>query len=557
MPPRTGRKVRFLDRAGQIVWMELRAARVPTAEGHAPVIEGVARDVTQSHNAELANRRLLAAIEQAAEAVVVTDVNGTVEYVNPAYRHTSGIAAEEALSRPWRDLEVSKDRPFLRRLQGVFERGEVWQGRIQSVRADGKSYDEDATVAPIRDEAGQQVGCVAVKRDVTEQLALEEQLHQAQKMEAVGQLAGGIAHDFNNLLHVVQGYTQMMLVMDKTGFARADELSEMLAEVNKAAERAAVLVRQLLAFSRKGGAEFCELRLDELVGSLHGVLQRLMGQHIQLVLSVSTGPAVISGNAAQIEQVVTNLCINARDAMPPGGYLHITLDPVATADLPTVFRGQANEAYVRLTVRDEGAGMTREVQRRLFEPFFTTKQPGEGIGLGLATVYAIVQAHQGFIDSTSTRGQGTTFNVYLPRTDGPARTHFTSRQRERVDGRGRLALVAEDEPAVLQLTSWYLRQAGFEVIIATNGPEAEILLRERGHEVSLAVLDAVMPGFGGQGVHQAMKDAGLTVPVIFVTGYDYHTLSGSLGDERVAILRKPFGSQELLSHVARLLGEAT
>ncbi len=552
MPPRTGRKLRFVERSGQIVWMELRAALVAVPEGHPPVIEGVARDVTHSHDADLANRRLLAAIEQAAEAVVVTDAEGNVEYVNPAYRHTSGISEPEAVGHPWRDLEVRKDRQFLRRLRGVFDRGEVWQGRIQSVRADGKGYDEDATVAPIRDELGQQVGCVAVKRDVTEQLVLEEQLHQAHKMEAVGQLAGGIAHDFNNLLHVVQGYTQMMQLMDKRGLAQADELSEMLSEVSKATDRAAVLVRQLLAFSRRGGAEFSELRLDELVGSLHGVLQRLLGTHNQLALRVSTGPVVIQGNAAQLEQVVTNLCINARDAMPPGGYLHIALDPVEPADLPTVFRGQTHEAFVRLTVRDEGTGMTREVQRRLYEPFFTTKQPGEGIGLGLATVYAIVQGHQGFIDSTSLRGQGTTFHVYLPRRDGPGQRPTL---RQRVDGRGRLAIVAEDEPAVLQLTSWYLRQAGFEVIAATNGPEAEALIKERGSELSLAVLDAVMPGFGGQGVHQAIKDRGLPLPVIFVTGYDYHTLTGSLGDERVAILRKPFGSDELLSHVARLLGE--
>jgi CheY-like chemotaxis protein len=210
--------------------------------------------------------------------------------------------------------------------------------------------------------------------------------------------------------------------------------------------------------------------------------------------------------------------------------------------------------YVRLTVRDDGAGMTRDVQRRLYEPFFTTKQPGQGVGLGLATVYAIVQSHQGFIDSISTRGKGTTFNVYLPLATGE-RGGRRPGSRERVEGRGRVALVAEDEPAVLQLTSCFLRQAGFEVILATNGPEAERLLDERGSEIALAVLDAVMPGFGGQGVFQAMKDRNLNVPVVFVTGYDYQTLAGASAEDRVAMLQKPFGQSDLLDQVALLLGE--
>jgi two-component system cell cycle sensor histidine kinase/response regulator CckA len=237
--------------------------------------------------------------------------------------------------------------------------------------------------------------------------------------------------------------------------------------------------------------------------------------------------------------------------MPPGGYLRLALDDVRPEQLPSAFRRQVDESYVRLSVKDDGAGMTREVRRRLYEPFFTTKQAGEGVGLGLATVYAIVQAHHGFIDSTSVRGQGTTFSVYLPRTDGPSRPLPRRPGRgERFDGRGRLALVAEDEPAVLQLTSWYLEQAGFEVVVATSGPEAEQLLDERGGDIALAVLDVVMPGFGGQGVHQAMKDRGLNAPVIFVTGYDTHTLPA---DGCAAILRKPFGANELISEVQRML----
>jgi CheY-like chemotaxis protein len=218
-----------------------------------------------------------------------------------------------------------------------------------------------------------------------------------------------------------------------------------------------------------------------------------------------------------------------------------------------MLRHGAGESYVRLSVRDDGAGMTREVQQRLYEPFFTTKRPGEGVGLGLATVYAIVQSHRGFIDSTSARGQGTTFRVYLPRADRDAPVS-TPRTRC-IDGRGRIALVAEDEPAVSQLTSGFLRDAGFEVVLASNGPEATRRLRERGREIAIAVLDAAMPGFGGEAVLRDMHDLGVQAPVIFVMGYDYPALEPAHGGERVVILRKPFGSEELLERVARLLPE--
>jgi len=191
--------------------------------------------------------------------------------------------------------------------------------------------------------------------------------------------------------------------------------------VDKAAARAALLVRQLLAFSRSDDTEQSELRLDEVLAAVHPLLQRLLGQHIQLVLESNAGPVMIRGNKAQLEQVLTNLCINAREALPPGGFMHVSLEPVAPDQLPAVLKATENESYVRLSVRDDGAGMTREVQRRLGEPFFTTKRPGEGVGLGLATVYAIIKAHRGFVDVLSVRGKGSTFHVYLPRLKGSER----------------------------------------------------------------------------------------------------------------------------------------
>ncbi len=554
-PHGTGTKLRCLHRSGRVVWMEVRATLVDTGPGEPRILEGVARDVTHSHEAELANRRLSAAIEQAAEAVVVTDAQGTVEYVNPAYLHTSGLSEAHALGRPWRELEVRHDRAFLRRLDRLFERGEVWQGRIQSVRANGSAYDEDGTLAPLRDESGQRVvGCVAVKRDITEQLQLEEHLQRAHRLETVGQLAGGIAHDFNNLLHIIHGHTQMMQLMDLQGFARAKDLTEMLHEVDKAAARAAVLVRQLLAFSRSDDAAPSELRLDEALGSLQPLLQRLLGQHIQLVLRNDLGAVLVRGNRPQLEQMVTNLCLNAKDALPTGGFVHVSLDDPPREKLPAVLKNR-DDSYVRLSVRDDGTGMRREVQRRLGEPFFTTKRPGEGVGLGLATAYAIVRGHRGFIDVSSARGKGSTFHIYLPRSDRSERRASAPPRQNVLDGRGRLALVAEDEPAILQLSSCYLKQVGFEVLVATCGAEAERLLRERGGELSLCVLDALMPELGGERVLSLMAELGLSAPVVFVTGHDTRRLDDMLVEAGGSLLHKPFGAEELLAVAGRALGE--
>jgi PAS domain S-box-containing protein len=553
--PGSGTKLRCLQRTGRVVWMEIRATLVDAAPDEPRIVEGVARDVTQNHEAELANRRLSAAIEQAAEAVVVTDAQGAVEYVNPAYRHTSGLDEAQAIGRPWRELEVRHDRAFLRRLERLFDRGEVWQGRIQSVRANGTAFDEDGTLAPIRDESGQRVvGCVAVKRDITEQVQLEEHLQRAHRLETVGQLAGGIAHDFNNLLHIIHGHTQMMQLMDLQGFSRAKDLTEMLHEVDKAAARAAVLVRQLLAFSRIDDGAPSDLRLDEALGSLHSLLQRLLGQHIQLVLRNDLGAVLVRGNRPQLEQMVTNLCLNARDALPTGGFVHVSLDEPPRDKLPALLKSR-DDSYVRLSVRDDGSGMTREVQRRLGEPFFTTKRPGEGVGLGLATAYAIVRGHRGFIDVSSARGKGSTFHIYLPRCDRSERRASHPPRVQVLDGRGRLALVAEDEPAILQLSSCYLKQAGFEVVVATSGAEAERLLRERGPELALCVLDALMPELGGEEALKLMQELGVTAPVVFVTGHDSRRLDEALAEGGGALLHKPFGAEELLAAAGRALGE--
>lgn len=405
---------------------------------------------------------------------------------------------------------------------------------------------------------GQGVLLEGVARDITERHEreqLQEQLHQARKMEAVGQLAGGIAHDFNNLLQVIQGHTQLVRAMNQD--KKADAL---LQGVLGAADRASSLIKQLLAFSRKGSVGLVELELGQLLSALHQMLERVMGEQVRLIWECTVGPVYVLGNAAQIEQLVANLCINARDAMPRGGggSVYVTLDVVLDHELPTAARAQGIPAaieYVRLTIRDDGEGMSPEVQSRLFEPFFTTKGPGKGTGLGLSTTYATVRAHHGYIEVASGLGQGSTFRIFLPRVPATPRPHGLQRSTRRISGKGHLALTAEDEPEVLRLTATYLMQAGFDVLTAPDGEQAEKLLIEGGSTVTVAVLDMVMPRRGGLAVYQTLRDLGIGTPIVFVTGYDDELLAATATQKDITVLRKPFTKAELLAKVALVVGE--
>lgn len=529
--------------------VEVRAARVYVDGADLSVSYTV--DLTSNQLTQRLNRRLLAAIGQASEAVVVTDAAGAIEYVNPAYRESTGKREAEVIGRAWASLELAEDSAFLAQLASAFERGSGFHGRAEGRKADGSRYTEDISVSPIRDDESKLVGWVAVKRDITERLRLEQRLRQTQKVEAVGQLAGGIAHDLNNLLQVILGQAHLIQVSSMDA-----SIPPMVGQIEKAVERATSLIRQLLAFSRKGTVDFTEVRLDGLLTALLGMLTRLLGEQIELEWANEAGVVYVRGNAPQLEQLVTNLCINARDAMPNGGKLELRLAHPERSELVGLGRELDPEHSVVLSVRDNGTGMNQEVRERMFEPFFTTKEPGRGTGLGLATVHAIAQSHQGSIDVTTELDQGSTFRIYLPTIQAVEPARVAPVKRRTVGGKGRVVLVAEDEPGVRRFTSSYLEQAGFRVLCAPDGLEAERLLAEHCESVALLVLDAVMPRKGGQAVHEGYCElVGRDFPTVFVTGYDYESLALAQRRANVVILQKPFSGVELLAHVAIVLGE--
>jgi PAS domain S-box-containing protein len=393
-----------------------------------------------------------------------------------------------------------------------------------------------------------------IGRDITETHEREQraaQLHQRQKLEALGQLAGGIAHDFNNLLQIITGNTHLL----QSPHAEVDQ-ARLLQGVLHASERASALIKQLLAFSRKGSVEFSEVDLRLVLSSLFEMLGRLTGEHIRVSCQCCPESLFIHGNAAQLEQLIVNLCVNARDALPHGGSLELSLSEVLAEHLPpSVARQITTPAarYACLTVRDDGEGMTADVQRRMYEPFFTTKGAGKGTGLGLSTVYAVVQSHSGAIEVRSNPGQGSCFQVYFPRVGQTSTAAQPTRERSRLSGEGRLALCAEDEPEVLRLTAAYLASAGFAVLTARDGDEASALLDLHGSQLAVAVLDVIMPRQTGVALCQRTRDRGLRLPVVLVTGYDDEALGPTLWDDRVSVLRKPFAAEELLTRVARVL----
>jgi len=369
-------------------------------------------DISEREQHERERDRLLSALEQSGETILITDTNGTIRYVNTTFERVSGFTREEAVGKNPRLLKSGlQDAGFYRDLWSTIQRGEVWRGRFINRRKDGTLYTEDSIISPVRNAAGEVVNYVAVKRDISRELILEEQYHQARKMEAIGTLAGGIAHDFNNLLQVILGFTSLM-----EGRLNHDSLDrEEISQVRGAATRGSELVRHLLSFSRQQSCQPTVLDLNEVVRSTLAMVQRLIGEHIEVDFRLDPQLEPVHGDRVQIEQVLMNLCVNARDAMPGGGTLLIettnVFNDVGSEPRPP---NSINRPFVCIRVTDTGRGMDEATLARIFEPFFTTKELGKGTGLGLATVYGIVKQHKGRIDVTSAPGSGTSFQVLFP-----------------------------------------------------------------------------------------------------------------------------------------------
>lgn len=528
------------------------SARSVTVKGE-PGVQVWVRDISKPKRSEEVQRRLATAVEQAAEAIVITDTKGDIQYVNPAFERITGYTREEVLGQDPSVLKSGEhDQKFYQNLWDTIKRGDVWTGRFINRKKDGSLYHEEATISPVRDSSGTIINFVAVKRDVTEHIRLSAQLLQAQKMEAVGTLAGGIAHDFNNLLQVTLGYSELLLAERAEDDPEYADLSRIL----QAAKNGAELVQRLLTFSRKVEPKPIPLDLNRRIVQVEKLLKRTIPKMIDIQMHLSDDLAEISADPIQMEQVLMNLAVNARDAMPDGGRLILETRNVTLDDEYCKSHVGADPGdYVLLTVSDTGYGMDKTTVEHIFEPFYTTKELGRGTGLGLAIVYGIVRQHQGLITCYSEVGSGTTFNVYFPAIDRHFELGVEMTGVMPAFGTETILLV-DDEAFVRDLGQRILSQAGYTVFTAGNGIEALDLFARKENQFDLVILDLIMPEMGGEACLRELLKIDPGVKVLVASGYSADTsMRGPLEVGAKSFVSKPFRLKELLTQVRKVLDQ--
>jgi PAS domain S-box-containing protein len=521
---------------------------------HSKVIQCNIRDITARKQADAERKRLMAAIEQAGEAIVMTDTRGIIQFVNPAFEQMTGYTREEAIGRNQHILKSGKqDKLFYRNLWDTISSGITWTGTVINKRKDGNLYTAEMTISPVRNDSGMIVNYVAVNRDITEHLRLTAQFQQAQKMEAVGLLAGGVAHDYNNMLGVILGYTELaMTKVDST-----QPLHNDLEEIYKAAIRSTDITRQLLAFARKQTINPLVLDLNQNVESMLKMLRRLIGEDIDLVWRPALGLCPVKIDPVQVSQILANLCVNARDAITDVGKVTIetgyaVFDETYCAQHPGFIAGQ----YVMLAVSDDGCGMDKEILGHIFEPFFTSKVMGRGSGLGLSMVYGIVKQNNGFINVYSEPGQGTTFRIYLSRYAGQAIETGRKNTAEIPLSCGETLLVVEDEPALLRLAKTMLEELGYKILAAGTPGEAIQLAQKNTSEIQLLITDVVMPEMNGRELAKRLQSLYPRMKILFMSGYTADVIAHrAVLDEGVNFIQKPFSMEDIAVKVRDALRE--
>jgi PAS domain S-box-containing protein len=518
----------------------------------------VCRDITDRRKAELARVsaefRYQTLVEQVAAISYVAElgVEGQWLYVSPQVEPILGFTAEEWLaeSTNWIRHIPAEDHAVIWAAEEASKRGAPFHVEYRVVRKDGKIvWVSDTAVVVTRGYDRPMMEGIIV--DITERKQHENQSQQARRMEAVGRLAGGIAHDFNNLLTIINGYAE--LAMNRAGLPAGAATD--VQQISAAAERAAALVRQLLAFSRRQVLQPKAIDVNTIVVGLDKLLRRLMDENIEMHTICSEELGTVKADPAQIEQVVMNLVVNARDAMPHGGKLtietaNVDLDSVYAAEQVTVKPGK----YIMLAVSDTGVGMDADAQTHIFEPFYTTKGAGRGTGLGLSTVYGIVKQSEGYIWVYSEVNRGTTFKLYLPRVEEPAAIEISDAKDDLVRRGTEKVLLVEDEEAVRELARTVLEAHGYEVVEATHGDEAAQLAEQHGGSFDLLLTDVVMPGMSGRELAKKIAARSRRTRVLFMSGYTDNVIAqGGVLEAGVSFLQKPFSPRALAAKVRAVL----
>ncbi|MEV4278541.1 PAS domain S-box protein [Actinoplanes xinjiangensis] len=511
--------------------------------------ERAARDLAEAQRATLAT-----VVEHSDDAIVGLTPEGLVTAWNRGAEKLFGYTAEEMLGRPASVLADADGAEHQRDVLASIRDGAGGRSyEARRLRKDGTPIDLALTITPIADQTGAVIGISAIARDITaakeaaeHQRAVEQRSNQAQRMESLGKLAGGVAHDFNNILAIIGNYTDFAI--EETG--DRPQVQADLKQARTAVERASNLTRQLLTFTRGDAIQPQDIDLNASIAEVHAMLQRTIGEHITLMAMPAKQPLVVHADPGQIQQILLNLAINARDAMPEGGTIVLEANVAALdGDELNMQPPLPAGTYARLLVSDTGHGMSPDTAARIFEPFYTTKPQGKGTGLGLATVYGIVTEADGSINVYSELDIGTTFRIYLPLVTAPTTIDTVTSRQAPPPGDGRTVLVVEDEPALARVVARIVGNSGYHVLVAGNGPEALKLYDQ--HRCDILLTDVIMPEMSGPRLADALHELDPDLPVVYMSGYS----NGLLGkthvlDEDITFLEKPFTACDLLHKLA-------
>jgi len=509
------REYRIKTKDGSTRWIQDRGQIVHNNGGERESISGVFFDITERKQVEKERDLLATAIEQAAESVIVSARPGTIQYVNPAFEQLSGFTRKEIVGKNFRILKSDRhDESFYKEMWDVISSGEIWSGHITNRMKDDTLREFETKISPVRDSSGEVVNFVSVSRDVTQEIALQAQLQQTQKMQAIGTLAGGIAHDFNNILAAVIGYTEIAIADVEKGGLLHDNLKEVL----KAGERAKDLVNQILTFSRQSEQDLKPIKVELIVKEVLKLIRASLPATIEIHQDLKSNAAVL-GNDTKIHQVLMNLCTNAAHAMgEKGGMLDVSLaDVELDADYAAKHFDIKPGPYLKLSVRDTGQGISSDLLGQIFDPFFTTKQQGEGTGMGLSVVHGIVKSHGGTISVYSEPGEGSIFNVYLPAIESSSEQK--AREEKPVPTGTERILFVDDEQALVNMGKQLLESLGYEVTIRSSSIEALELFKVQPDKFDLVITDLTMPNMTGDELAQKLMAIRPDIPVILCTGF--------------------------------------
>jgi len=519
----------------------------------AQTINALHDEIIEREKGEEERMRLVTAIEQAAEAIFMSDAEWHFTYVNPAFERMSGYTRDEVIGKDNTILRSDSLEPdYYNQIRNVINRDNEWSGRIATRKKNGLSFEAETTVSSVRDSKGAIINYVFILRDITHELRLERELRQSHKMEAIGTLAGGIAHDFNNILTAIIGYTEMA----QNKISKNDPIARDLVRVQEASTRAKEMVMQILTFSRQGEQERKPLHVASVIEEVFKLLRSTLPTTIEIHQQIATFPDgdTVLADPTQLHQVLMNLGTNAAHAMrAKGGVLNVSLSSVNTdASLILLHPDLRPGPCVRLTVSDTGHGMETSVKERIFDPYFTTKKVGEGTGMGLAVVQGIIKSHGGAISVYSKPGQGTTFHVFLPKITDVV-THEVQADESLRGGTERILFV-DDEKVLVELGQELLEALGYNVTAASNSLEALVSFRAQPDAFDLVITDMTMPGLTGRELARELSAIRPDIPIIMCSGFNEFINANEAREAGISeFLMKPYVTSRIAQVIRRVL----